>query len=235
MLARPPGLAGDLSEAIRAIIADERLSPGARLPTEMQLAGRFGVSRAVVREAIARLKSEGIVETRQGAGAFVSSDPRRRSFRLTHEQGERLDLAEIFELRATVEARAAELAARRHAPADLAAMQGAFAAMRAAFKAGMAGALDDDAFHNAIAAASGNRYLARFIGFLGEQLSETRRLSWAPEALSSGKTAAALDEHAAILAAIEKRDAAGAARAARRHALAAAKRFGIPAEAGEED
>ena len=53
MLARPPGLAGDLSEAIRAIIVQEHLSPGARLPTEMQLAGRFGVSRAVVREAIA--------------------------------------------------------------------------------------------------------------------------------------------------------------------------------------
>ena len=47
------------------------LEPGSRLPTEQQLASRLGVSRNVIREAIAQLRADGLVEARQGVGAFV--------------------------------------------------------------------------------------------------------------------------------------------------------------------
>ena len=56
-------------------IAQGRLAPGAQLPTEQALAQTFGVSRNVIREAVARLRSEGRVWSQQGRGAFVSDSP----------------------------------------------------------------------------------------------------------------------------------------------------------------
>src|SRR5271169_5772219 len=61
------------------------LSPGARLPTEQEMVAAMGVSRTVVREAVAALRAEGLVITRQGAGAFVALDIGRRPFRLSVE------------------------------------------------------------------------------------------------------------------------------------------------------
>src|SRR5690606_11767308 len=81
-LARPSGLGNVLAGKLAAAIAGGEFPPGARLPTEKQLVERFDVSRAVVREAIARLKTDGFVETRQGSGAFVAARPGLASFRI---------------------------------------------------------------------------------------------------------------------------------------------------------
>lgn len=59
------------SEALRGLIMAGRYKPGDRLPSEAQLTQDFSVSRTVVREAIAALRSDGLVEPRQGAGVFV--------------------------------------------------------------------------------------------------------------------------------------------------------------------
>src|SRR5687767_930743 len=66
------------SQISREIAAGE-LNPGTRLPTEQQLAEKFGVSRNVVREAIAQLRADGMVEARQGVGAFVLAPEQRAS------------------------------------------------------------------------------------------------------------------------------------------------------------
>lgn len=220
-----------LARRLLAAVAGGEFRPGARLPTEKQLSERFQVSRAVVREAIARLKSEGIVETRQGAGAFVAAQPGRASFRLAPDGHVTPDeLGHVFELRSAVEAKAAELAAKRRGAADLAALRDALEAMRAALRTGSDGAAADDAFHAAVATASGNPHLARFAGFLGQQFSETRQLTWAPGSVAAGKADAALAEHAALLDAIEAGDPAAAAAAARNHVARAAARFGIAIE-----
>ena len=58
-----------VAEQILELIAELRLAPGDRMPTENELASRLGTSRTVVREAVSRLKSEGLVETRRGSGA----------------------------------------------------------------------------------------------------------------------------------------------------------------------
>ena len=73
-----PTLAHALVERLSAEILSGRLAPGARLPTEQDLIATTGVSRTVVREAIAALRAEGLVLTRQGAGAFVAEGSRRR-------------------------------------------------------------------------------------------------------------------------------------------------------------
>ena len=62
-------------ERIAGEIRSGRLAPGARLPTEQELMGAMGVSRTVVREAVAALRAEGLVTTRQGSGAFVAAEP----------------------------------------------------------------------------------------------------------------------------------------------------------------
>ncbi|MCZ7563442.1 MAG: FadR family transcriptional regulator [Burkholderiales bacterium] len=225
---RPGRLSDQLVAALRARIESAELAPGARLPTEQALGERFAVSRAVVREAIARLKADGYVETRQGAGALVAARPGLASFRIG--AGGRLDagaLAQIFELRAAVETAAARLAAERRTRGDLAAIRAALGRMANAIDEGHDGAAADDAFHRAIATATHNGYMQRFVEFLGYHFSESRRPSWTEDGRRAGRPQAAQREHERLCAAIVRGDPAAAARAAEDHLRGSATRLGV--------
>src|SRR5712672_943199 len=76
-LTAPRRLTHELVERLTAEIVSGKLPPGARLPTEQEMIAATGVSRTVVREAVAALRAEGLVVTRQGAGAFVAEGVRR--------------------------------------------------------------------------------------------------------------------------------------------------------------
>lgn len=217
------GLGATLAARLAAAIRAGEFQPGARLPTEMQLVGRFAVSRAVVREAIARLKSEGYVESRQGSGAFVAAKPGLANFRIA-AQLTAADLAHVFELRSVIEVGMAELAAQRRSKADIAALDAAFMQMHQALENGTDGAEADDAFHAAIAIAAHNPYLAQFAAFLAQHFSATRQVTWQPEARESGSTLAAQSEHLDLLKAIRRGDVEAAGFAARRHIAGAAER-----------
>ena len=78
----PRSLSHQIAERIAREIAGGDLAPGTRLPTEAEMVASMGVSRTVVREAVAALRADGLVVTRQGAGAFVAGDLERRPFRL---------------------------------------------------------------------------------------------------------------------------------------------------------
>lgn len=218
------GLGATLAARLAAMIGAGELKPGDRLPTEMQLVGRFAVSRAVVREAIARLKSEGYVESRQGSGAFVAAKPGLANFRISGRLNA-TDLAHVFELRGVIEVGMAELAAERRSQADIAALDAAFMQMHQALEDGADGAEADDAFHAAIATAAHNPYLAQFAAFLAQHFSATRQLTWQPEARASGSTLAAQSEHLDMLKAIRRGDVEAASFAARRHIAGAAARY----------
>ena len=102
--------------------------PDTRLPSEQSMADQFGVSRTVIREAIARLKNEGLVVTRQGSGAFVR-DWQTSSLHLGPEISKSLkSVLFIAELRKGIEAEAAALAAERRTHKDLAAIEKALCA-----------------------------------------------------------------------------------------------------------
>ncbi len=73
-----------IAERIAADVRAGRLAPGARLPGERDLARRLGVGRASVREAIAALQNEGVLETRPGSGSFVAADAVERVTRAEH-------------------------------------------------------------------------------------------------------------------------------------------------------
>src|ERR1700736_1845959 len=116
----------------------------ARLPTEQQMAGAMGVSRTVVREAVAALRAEGLVTTRQGAGAFVATEIGRRPFRLAVGGLPSVaEVLEIMELRLSVEVEAAGLAAARASPAAKREVGEALAAVDTAIGRGES-AVDED-------------------------------------------------------------------------------------------
>ncbi len=233
-LSRPSSLASRIAEAIRADIGAGRFVAGARLPAESALAAAFGVSRPIVREAIAQLKADGVLVTRKGSGAYVSDTPGGQVWRLRGDAGgadggpgDGPTLAHLFELRVMAETACAELAARRRTEADLAAIAAALAAMRAQRDEPASAAAADVAFHQAIAQAAHNPCMAGLTDFVGQQLLTARRLAWENAARYRGGPGAAEEEHTALADAIAAGDAGAARQAARRHLEAAAARMGL--------
>lgn len=214
---RPSSLSDQVYEQLMAQIGEGRLKVGDQLPSEPKLSRALGVSRPVVRQALARLRADGVITSRQGAGSFVLRRP-QAEFLAIAPPGSVAALLRCFELRLAVEGEAAALAAARRSPADLAAIDRTAAAMRVAFAAGEIGAEADIAFHCAVAAASQNDLFVRALdmvrGPMRDGIATARRLS---QRAAAERRSAVLREHAAIVAAIRAADAPAAARAMRAH------------------
>jgi GntR family transcriptional regulator, transcriptional repressor for pyruvate dehydrogenase complex len=227
-IVRAPRLSEEVSLALEGKITRGELLPGDQLPAEKVLADTFGVSRAVVREAVARLKADGRVESRQGSGAFVALVPKSLNFRFWQGDGPALvELRDIFELRAMIETSVAELAARRRLPDDVTAMQHHLERMDAALKDGRDGSEADDDFHLAIAGATHNTYVHRLIEFLGRHFSDSRRLAWTLPGQKGALPEAAQVEHRMMFEAIAAGHPAQARQCAHQHLRNAALRVGI--------
>lgn len=227
-IARPLRLSEEVSGDLQRRIARGELKPGDRLPTEKALGDAFGVSRAVVREAIARLKADGLIETRQGSGAFVVEVPKSINLRLWQGAGQDLEeLRDIFELRAMVEGAVAELAAQRRDQNDLQAMAEHLQAMDDAMTEGRDGTEADDNFHIALARATHNAYVSQLVEFLGRHFSDSRKLSWQGTRSELAHPHEAQIEHRALFDAISRGDAEAARRCAQEHLRGTAGRFGI--------
>lgn len=216
-LSKTNSLAERLILALRQQVLSGELQPGQRLPTGQELARRFGVSLTVVRESISSLRSDGVIETRQGSGSFVSKSARMRPFRIVDStDSPSVGPDQIFELRTGVEVQAAALAAERGTAAQLVAIREAFEAMQAAVNAGGDGVVEDIHFHRRIAEAAGNELFASFIDFLGEHIRDSIKGSREDASWSEHK-GEVMYEHAAILDAIESRDVSAARDAAFQH------------------
>jgi GntR family transcriptional repressor for pyruvate dehydrogenase complex len=217
-IARPLRLSEEVSGELQRRIARGELKPGDRLPTEKALGEAFGVSRAVVREAIARLKADGLIETRQGSGAFVVEAPKTINLRFWQGAGPELgELRDIFELRAMVEGAVAELAAQRRDRDDLRAMTGHLQAMDDAMKNGGDGTEADDNFHIAMAKATRNAYVGRLVEFLGRHFSDSRKLAWQGTSHQLAIPREAQREHRTLFEAISRGDGEASRRCALDH------------------
>jgi DNA-binding FadR family transcriptional regulator len=219
---------GEVVERLVAEIDSGRLAPGARLPTEQELTAALGVSRTVVREAVAVLRAEGLVETRQGVGAFVVRDVQRRPFRIDPDGLRSIgEVVEVMELRTGVEVEAAGIAAERTSPATRSRMTKALAAIDGAIARGEAAIDEDFAFHRAIAEATGNAHFMRFLEFLGRFLipRQSVRVGRKTGADRRAYLRRIQGEHRAIAAAISTGDVAAARRAMRRHLLGSRQRY----------
>src|SRR5438445_9989014 len=118
-LPAPRSLTGELVARLTDDITSGKIPPGSRLPTEQELIAATGVSRTVVREAVAALRADGLVVTRQGLGAFVPENA-RRPLRIDFDQLSPLRaVLDVMELRTGIEIEAAGLAAARGAAAQI--------------------------------------------------------------------------------------------------------------------
>ena len=123
-MSRRKPLSTVVSESLTERIASGEWAPGAQLPTEAELGAEFQVSRTVVREAVARLRSAGLVVPQQGRGVFVSEAPQPQSFSISEEVLQTLpETIALLELRLSVEVEAAGLCAERRTDAEAAAIR----------------------------------------------------------------------------------------------------------------
>jgi len=154
---------------LKARILDGSLEPGAKLPSETELIGEYGVSRTVVREAVTRLRAEGLVETFQGRGSFVLAIPEPTPFRVEASAiRNHHDVLAIIDFRLGVESEAAYLAA---ASRSIEAAEQVRVALEAFSAAGPDEAVEADfTFHRSIAAATGNRFYLDLVDSLGPMM-----------------------------------------------------------------
>ncbi len=225
-------LAHELIERMTADITSGKLAPGEKLPTEQELIAASGVSRTVVREAVAALRAEGLVLTRQGVGAFVA-DNARRPFRLNLDELKSLrETLQVMELRTGIEIEAAGLAAERATAADKKRIAAAFAAIDGAIARDETAVDEDFAFHSSIASSAGNPQFMRFLEYLGRVIIPRQNLSVATRSRTTQKTylEKIQREHRDILDAIRSGDVTRARCAMQRHMLGSRKRYQKMAE-----
>jgi DNA-binding FadR family transcriptional regulator len=215
-------LGDQLSGRIAELIERGEFPESRRLPSESELADRFGVSRPVVREALSRLRVMGVISSRKGSGSYVEKrDAGPPPPRPAASFGPVDSLAQVkkcFEFRGTVESEAAYYAALNRSAEDIRAMREALAGIETAIASGAVGANPDCEFHLAVAGASGNEFFAtvmlmmrtpiEFAIDLARSLSLTRPF----EHLLTIQA-----EHVAIFEAIERHDAEMARSAMRAH------------------
>jgi DNA-binding FadR family transcriptional regulator len=186
------------------------------------------VSRTVVREAVAALRAEGLVITRQGVGAFVSAEPQRAPYRIEPESLKSIDdVLNVMELRLGVEIESAGLAAERASKADVKAIGTALNAIEAAVIANASAVDEDLAFHRTIAQATGNPEFVRFLQFIGRHLIPRRTVSGLPDRMGGQRAYLALiqEEHRRIYDAIGAGDPKAARDAMRRHLTRSLDRY----------
>jgi GntR family transcriptional regulator, transcriptional repressor for pyruvate dehydrogenase complex len=221
--AKTPAAEG-IARNLAALIRDGAIAIGAKLPTEQRLSVQYGVSRTVVREAISRLKSDGLVESRQGSGVSVIPASLRTSFKLHGTSLEKKQVVELLELRQPLEMASARLAAMRHTPQELAEIADAQDRMVVSEDWSDEGVLADLDFHHAIAKATGNPFYADFMAFLGGALRGTI-LTARSESKNPNIKAITLQEHLKIIRAIEARDPDAAGHAMLLHLQGASQRM----------
>ena len=213
-------LTHEVVDQIAGEIRSGRLGPGARLPTEQELMAALKVSRTVVREAVAALRAEGLVVTRQGAGAFVAADESRALFRLAPEGLSSIDdVLDVMELRLAIEVEGAAIAAGRITPERLAPVADALAEIDAAIARGEGAVKEDFAFHRAIAVATGNPKFVKFLEFLGRHVipRQSIRTSLSTADEQRQYLNGIQREHRRIFAALQAGRATEARRAMRTH------------------
>jgi GntR family transcriptional repressor for pyruvate dehydrogenase complex len=197
-----------------------------RLPSERTLAATFGVSRSTVREAIQRLVSKGLLETRAGSGVYVVA--RRKPagaaapwLQLIAESPPLRE--EMLEFRTVFECAAVRFAAHRATGKELRALERIVARMRDAVTAGDvdAEAHADAEFHAKLTTASHNRMLDQFYGSVIAVLRDHIESNTYEATLNNANAAAQslvrLRQHEAIFEAVRNRDADGAQRSMLEH------------------
>lgn len=212
---RKTRVAEEVADRIRVLILDGTFATGWPLPAERQLAERFGVSRGSIRDAFRMLETIGLLETRHGQGTFPRElDVNRLVAPLASVLTYRHDLQdELLDVRRMFEPAVARAAAARVTDDDLADLQRILDTQKRKLKSGRSTIVEDTAFHAVLARATRNRAVMRIMETLNNLLVESRTLTLKQK----GRPERSLRGHEAVVAALRRRDADGAARAMHAH------------------
>lgn len=208
-------LSSALSQGILALMRDEQLQAGDRLPSVRELSGRFGVAIPTLREAIRRLEAFGVVEVRHGSGIFVRSAQPPMMLANPHASTvDRKVILDLIEARMLFEPWCAGVAAQSPGSPGVAALRDILARAEAALE-GDDAALEraNMAFHREVAACAGNAVLSQVMALLTEIYSSEQS---AMLTISNQRRQDHL-EHCAVLEAIEQGDSALASQRMRDH------------------
>jgi GntR family transcriptional repressor for pyruvate dehydrogenase complex len=212
---RKTRVAEEVADRIRTLILDGTFPQGQPLPSERVLTEQFGVSRGSIRDAFRMLEMIGLLETRHGRGTFPHELTVDRLVAplasvMTYQQ----DLQdELLDVRRMFEPAVARAAAARATEQDLADLQRILDAQRKKLKTGQSAIVEDTAFHAVLARSTRNRVVVSLMSTLNDLLVESRTLSLNQE----GRPVKSIEGHEAVVAALRRRDAEGAARAMSEH------------------
>ena len=205
----------EITAELQALVQSGNFKPGDRLPPERQLALMFAVSRNSVREAIKSLEQQGILTSRPGAGTFIVNSSQTD---LTRAIGQvfslaRHRIADIFEMRLLLEPQIAHLAAQRVTDETLEHLRTLVSEYESALRRGQPVHILDQAFHDALATATGNSCIIGLMEQIHELLGESR-----DEPLQSElRNWESLEGHQNILNALQRHDPEAARAAMTQH------------------
>jgi GntR family transcriptional repressor for pyruvate dehydrogenase complex len=224
---RPTLLSDYIYQQLFSQIANGELKHNARLPGEHHLAEKYGVSRPVVRDALKRLRAEGLIESRQGAGSWVTFNTGTQvpAFAPINSIA---DIRRCYEFRIAVERETAYLAAQRVTPKTLADIESALALMDIATREHVHREDADFSFHFAIAVAADNHYLSSSLLGLRDHIGVVMTLHGKSLLASHPGLERVFEEHRSIFAAIRDGDPLRATRLMEEHLIGSRDRlFGV--------
>jgi GntR family transcriptional repressor for pyruvate dehydrogenase complex len=215
----------EIAKQIIKLISTGELQPGQRLPSERDLCEQFGASRSSLREALRCLSIVGVLNARVGDGTSVAADGETFLRRIVEWRliTERHDVENLMEVRIGLEGVSAANAALRASEQDIRKFQDLLERMKLAAKDARKFAILDVEFHVALAKASGNALVFDLVSMIRNHLVRVLpRVLQLPNAMPLSTK-----EHAAIVEAIERRDAEGARMAMHTHLDAVVRRYSI--------
>lgn len=218
------GLPDIVFERMHRAIKSGAYQPDERLPTEHDLAAEFEVSRPIIREALRRLREQGLIYSRRGAGSFVRALGMKEP--LGFGQLENIaDLLNCYEFRLTLEPAAAAAAAARHDAQSLSAIRQALELMRDATNRQSHREDADFQFHLAIARAARNTYFSTAMEALKDHIAVGMKFHGASVKRETSGLSRVFAEHETIVEAIAAGDAAKARQLMHEHLTGSRERL----------
>lgn len=206
-------LSTDVIQDLISDIDNGKYQAGDKLPSEHELIAQFNVSRTVIREVIANLRANNLIETRQGKGAFVLPKPLLDGFQLKDTDSSAADkLGYILDMRIAIEAETALMAAKNRTEKDLQRIKAAIVEMESMINEEKAPLQADLNFHYAIAIASKNPHFLGLLKYIDSHLVPEKQ-----QITPIQRKIQALKEHEQICHAIELGDPDAARAAMRLH------------------
>lgn len=224
-------LTQQVAQQMTGEIRDGVYPVGSKLPSGKDLAARFGVSQSVIREVTERLRSNGLIDSRQGAGCTVKARTEAGGFRVPHAVGsdraDLADLAHVYELRLDLEGAAAALAAVRRTQGDIDALAAILKSLADNLYTPDHAVELDIAFHVAIADATHNRYYVDLLQYLNLQIRQAVQTARTHSLARQRLPDEVHREHVRVFEAIRAGDPVAARIAATSHLQNAAARLNL--------